>query len=72
MVIKEKRMDREELIRLVERIMRCEGTEEEQDDLLELLEKNVLDPQVSNYIFYEENTPEEVVDKALAYKPIIL
>ena len=65
-------MDREELIRLVERIMRCEGTEEEQDDLLELLEKNVLDPQVSNYIFYEENTPEEVVDKALAYKPIIL
>ena len=65
-------MDRVELIRLVERIMRCEGTEEEQDDLLELLEKNILDPQVSNYIFYEENTPEEVVDKALAYKPIIL
>ena len=65
-------MDRTELIRLVERIMRCEGTEKEQDELLELLEKNVLDPQVSNYIFYEENTPEEVVDKALAYKPIIL
>ncbi len=65
-------MDRIELIRLVEKIMRCEGTEKEQDELLELLEKNVLDPQVSNYIFYEENTPEEVVDKALAYKPIIL
>ena len=65
-------MDRIELIRLVEKIMRCEGTEKEQDELLELLEKNVLDPQVSNYIFYEENTPEEVVDKALAYKPILL
>ena len=34
--------------------------------------ENVIDPEVSNYIFYEENTPEEVIDKALAYKPIIL
>ena len=65
-------MNREELIQLVDRIMKCEGTEEEQDALLALLENNILDPQVSNYIFYENNTPEEVVDKALAYKPIIL
>ena len=65
-------MNREELIQLVDRIMKCEGTEEEQDALLEVLEKNVIDPQVSDYIFYEENTPEEVIDKALAYKPIIL
>ena len=72
MTYKEKVMDRIELIKLVERIMRCEGTDEEQDELLELLEKNVLDPQVSNYIFYEENTPEEVIDKALTYTPIIL
>jgi len=28
------------------------------------------DPRQEN--LYEENTPEEVVDKALAYKPIIL
>ena len=40
-------MERTELIKLVERIMKGEGTEEEQDELLELLEKNVLDPQVS-------------------------
>lgn len=65
-------MDREELISLVERIMKCEGTEREQDNLIRLLENNVLDPEVSDYIFYEENTAEQVVDKALAYKPIYL
>lgn len=65
-------MTREELISLVERIMKCQGTEKEIDEMIKLLEENVLDPEVSNYIFYEENTPEEVVDKALAYKPIIL
>lgn len=65
-------MTREELISLVEKIMKCQGTEIEIDEMIELLEENVIDPEVSNYIFYEENTPEEVVDKALAYKPIIL
>ena len=65
-------MSREELIELVEKIMKCEGTEEEVDNMIDVLKKNVIDPEVTNYIFYEENTPEEVVDKALAYKPIIL
>ena len=65
-------MDRMELIEVVRKIMNCEGSEEEQDDLLKVLEGNVLDPRVSYYIFYEDNTPEEVVDKALAYKPILL
>ena len=65
-------MTREELISLVEKIMKCQGTEKEIDEMIELLEENVIDPEVTNYIFYEENTPEEVVDKALAYKPIIL
>ena len=65
-------MSREDLIELVDKIMRCEGTEEEQDELLELLERNILNPEVSNYIFFEDNTPEEVVEKALAYKPLIL
>lgn len=42
------------------------------DEMIEILKKNVTDPEVTNYIFFEENTPEEVIDKALAYKPIIL
>lgn len=65
-------MSREELIELVEKIMKCEGTEEEIDNMIDVLEENVVDPYVTDYIYYEENTPEEVVDKALAYKPIIL
>ena len=65
-------MTRDELILLVDKIMICQGTENEIDEMIKLLEKNVIDPEVTNYIYYEENTPEEVVDKALAYKPIIL
>jgi hypothetical protein len=65
-------MTRDELILLVDKIMKCQGNEKEIDEMIKLLEKNVIDPEVTNYIFYEENTPEEVVDKALAYKPIIL
>ena len=65
-------MTREELIALVDKIMKCQGSEKEIDKMIELLEQNVTDPEVTNYIFYEESTPEEVVDKALAYRPIIL
>ena len=65
-------MSREELIDLVEKIMKCEGTEAEIDNMIELLKENVLDPEVTRYIFREDNTPEEVVDKALSYKPILL
>ena len=65
-------MTREELIALVDKIMKCQGSEKEIDKMIELLEQNVTDPEVTDYIFYEENTPEEVVDKALAYRPIIL
>ena len=65
-------MTREEMIALVEKIKKCQGSEKEIDEMIELLERNVSDPEVTNYIFYKENTPEEVVDKALAYKPIFL
>lgn len=65
-------LTREELISLVEKIQKCQGSEEEIDEMIKLLQKNVLDPEVTNYIFYEENTAEEVADKALAYKPILL
>ncbi|MBC9934685.1 hypothetical protein [Chitinophaga qingshengii] len=65
-------MTRDQLIELVKRIAAAEDTEQQLDKMLELLEKNVPDPEVSNYIFYDELSPEEVVDKALAYKPIQL
>lgn len=66
-------MTREELINLVKELYNSKGkTEEQEDQLLDLLEKNVPHPEVSDLIYWEDLTPEEVVDQALAYKPIQL
>lgn len=66
-------MLKEELIKLVEKIKKCEGTEEEIDAMIKLLERNVPHPEVSDLIFWdEEKTPQEIVELALSYKPIIL
>jgi hypothetical protein len=78
-------MTREELIELGKKIVNCEGTEEEIDAMYELFSKNVPHPNGANLFFYPENynarrddlsrynpTIEEVVDKALSYKPIQL
>jgi Colicin immunity protein / pyocin immunity protein len=67
------KMSREELIELVRKIMDAEGSEEEIDVWLDELERNVPHPEVSDLIFWpkkEPVTPEEVVDEALAYKPV--
>ena len=58
------------------------GTEDELNQMMDLLEANVPDPNVSDLIFWPngfphdpnapEPTAEQVVDKALAYKPIAL
>ena len=67
------KLTREEIIELVGMIEDCEHhTESEIDELLLKLKNGTVDPYISNYIFYEELTPEEIADKALAYKPIIL
>ncbi len=68
-------MSRVELIELVRKIMAVEGTEKEIDEMVDTLEANVLHPEVTDLMFYPEKedvTPEEVVDQALAYKPILL
>ena len=69
-------MTREQLIQLVQKILDCDGTEGEVDEMIHLLEKNVPHPEVSGLIFWPEGgvelTPEQIVDKALAYKPIQL
>jgi Colicin immunity protein / pyocin immunity protein. len=76
-------MTRDELIELGKRIVNCEGTEEEIDAMYELFSNNVPHPNGANLFFYPENynarkdnlsqyhpTVEEIVDKALSYKPI--
>ncbi len=66
------------LIREIDRLARSsiEGDqfERELEKLHRRLEAGVLDPGITNYIYLEipELTPEEIADRALAYKPIIL
>ena len=69
-----KDLSRKQLIKLVEKIKNAQGTEKEIDDMIALLGRNVPDPEVTDLIFWnEENlTSEQIVDKALSYKPIIL
>jgi hypothetical protein len=68
------KLTRNELITLVEKIMECNGNEAEMGEWIITLKDNVPHPAVSDLIFYSEKelTPEEVVDRALAYKPFIL
>ncbi|MFJ9708729.1 bacteriocin immunity protein [Streptomyces sp. NPDC101234] len=65
---------RDELIRLVQQIMDARLPEREQDALLEELKQSVLHPRVSDLIYHSdpELTAEEVVDQAMAYRPIAL
>lgn len=68
-------LTRGELVRLVEEIMECEGSEEECDALIEKLKQNVRHPRVTDLIFHPENgelTAEQVVDAALSYRPLEL
>ena len=78
-------MTREELIELGKKIINCEGAEKEIDEMYDLFSKSVPHPNGANLFFYPENynarrddlskynpTIEEVVDKALRYKPIAL
>lgn len=79
-----KQLSRDELIDLVERIMRAEGdTEEEADRLVELFAASVPHPCASDLIFWpklelgddypgRELAAAEVVDLALSYRPIAL
>ncbi|WP_235867382.1 e9imm peptide [Priestia abyssalis] len=67
-------LSRDELIELVKKIINNPGVSEHQADLwIQILEDAVVDPEITNYIFWEDGlTPEEIVDKALSYKPIVL
>lgn len=70
--MKHEKLSRDELIDLVRKIIDCDGSEEEIDEMIFLLEENVADPEIINYIYYDDKTPEEIVELALAYKPIQL
>ncbi|THF68864.1 hypothetical protein E7T06_14445 [Deinococcus sp. Arct2-2] len=65
---------RSQLVTLVQRLLHGEYRDEEEgDQLLVDLQRDLFDPQVSDYIFWpdREMTAEEIVDRALAYQPIV-
>ena len=67
---------KEELIQLANDIINAVGqTEEENDELLRIFLENVPDPNASDLFFSiecEDLTADEIVEKALSYKPIQL
>jgi hypothetical protein len=72
-------LNRAELIELVAKLLRAEGTQEETLEWIRLVEHNVPDPHVQNFIYWsnkyglgDDPSAEEIVDKALSYKPIAL
>ena len=74
-------LTRGEIIALIEEIYRLDGmsdgsgeVERKREELWDRLESGVLDPEISDYMYWEipSLTPEEIADRALAYKPIIL
>lgn len=68
-----KYLTREEIVELVTKITDVDHyTEEQIDQFLEELQNGVLDPNISDYIFWDDLTPEKIADKALAYRPICL
>jgi hypothetical protein len=62
---------KEYLIRVVQKLLDCEGSEEEQSILLNELKSKIADPMISDYIYWHSPslTAVEVVEKALDYKP---
>ncbi|MCQ4088409.1 hypothetical protein [Saccharibacillus sp. JS10] len=67
------KLNKEQVISLIEKIQNSEGTEQEIDDKIELLKKNVPDPNVSNLIFWSEEgySAEQIYEMAMSYKPIV-
>lgn len=65
-------LNREDLISLINQLKNFEGTEEEEDLFLEKLENLVSDPNISDYIYWTDMSAEEIADKVISYKPIIL
>lgn len=67
-------LSEDQLVDLVAKVQRGEGTEEEIDAWLTLIEQNVPDPEVADLIFHSKEvlTAEKVIEHALAYRPILL
>lgn len=70
----DRKLSKEELIDLVEKICDVCGDEDQIDNWIEIIEKETGCPEVSDYIYWEKEnlSPKEIVETALSYKPILL
>lgn len=68
------KLNKEQLIKLVEEIVNPKLSDNEINEKIELFEKNVPHPAPSDLIFWDEDdlSPQEIVEEALNYRPIIL
>lgn len=69
-----KKLEKKEIIELINCIRNPndEWSEDMIDQLIFKLKDNVIYPNPINLIFYTELSAEEIADKILNYKPIIL
>ncbi|MEV0016958.1 bacteriocin immunity protein [Streptomyces tendae] len=73
-------LTREQLIEMVRSLMELEvGSEEDEDRVVEALQRNVPHPRMLNLIYHpelegltDEASAEEIVDAALTYTPFAL
>lgn len=67
-------LTKEQLLELLTKLSNGEGSEQEQDNWLRLVSANVSHPAVSDLIFCRNPSlaPEEILEQALSYKPILL
>lgn len=66
------KLSRDELIRLVHLVSAGKGTEGQINEWIAILKDGCSDPRLLDYIFWPDcaMTPEEIADRALAYRPI--
>lgn len=62
----------EELIEMVEKISSARITEKEEKYLLKELKRAFPCADITDLIFWDDKTPEEVIEAARSCKPIIL
>lgn len=67
-------LSRDQLVELVQRIRNFRGSDKQLSSLIEVLERNVPHPNVSNLIFWHapELSSDEVIEQALKYRPLEL
>ncbi|QUQ71160.1 bacteriocin immunity protein [Kutzneria sp. CA-103260] len=71
------RLTQEEMIALVERVIRHGGDEDQISEWLDQLARGIPNPHIGDLIFWpakgeEDLTAEQIVDKAMQYRPFAL